>query len=190
MGEVGVLLEQSLDQEGKVDTVTFKLAKDLKHKLVECEVKGNENAVIMAAFRQKKKRSRARINTHEGRLLNKENLDEIEAEEAQAKNIKEQSKREKQFQAECKSLWKLTALFTSSQRRRNKNNSTRPVNRNISTPSTIGSQASAIFLLNSSQLQNVPSSDGSNSRLESPSKFPITKISCASSIKSKNSKIR
>lgn len=111
--------------------MTFKLAKDLKHKLVECEVKGNENAVIMAAFRQKKKRSRARINTHEGRLLNKEYLDEIEAEEAQAKNIKEQSKREKQFQAECKSLWKLTALFTSSQRRRNKNNSTRPVNRNF-----------------------------------------------------------
>lgn len=95
IGEVDRLLERGLDRKGEVDPVTFKLAKALKHKLVECEVKKNENAVIMAAFRQRKKRSRAPINTHEGKLLSKEYLDEVEAEETRVKDLKEKDKREK-----------------------------------------------------------------------------------------------
>lgn len=52
VGEIDLLLERRLDREGNVDPITIKLAQGLKHKLVECEVKKNKNAVIMAAFRQ------------------------------------------------------------------------------------------------------------------------------------------
>lgn len=94
-------------------------------------------------FGRKKKRSRARINTHEGKLLNKEYLDEVEAEEARVKDLKEKNKRKKQLQAECKSLWKLTSLFTTNQRRRNK---TRSAPQKVPTPSTTGSQIALFFL--------------------------------------------
>lgn len=56
--------------------------------------------LLWPRFGRKKNRSQACINTHEGKLLNKEYLDEVEAKETRAKVLKEKNKRKKQFPAE------------------------------------------------------------------------------------------
>lgn len=81
----------------------------------------------------------------------------MEVEEARVRDEKEKSKKEKQFQAECKSLWKLTFLFTTNRRRQNK---TKPAPRNIPTPSIVGSQKSSILLSRLSLSNNPSSRDG------------------------------
>lgn len=81
----------------------------------------------------------------------------MEVEEARVRDEKEKSKKEKQFQAECKSLWKLTFLFTTNRRRQNK---TKSAPRNIPTPSIVGSQTSSILLSRLSLSNNPSSRDG------------------------------
>lgn len=81
----------------------------------------------------------------------------MEAEEARIRDEKEKSKKEKQFQAECKSLWELTSLFTTNRRRQNK---TKSAPRNIPIPSTVGSQISSILFSRLSLSNNPSSPDG------------------------------
>lgn len=95
--QVDSIIQQAQTLDGKIDPIAFRLAQVLKTKLVDCEVKASENANIMAAFREKKKRSRARVNATEGQLLNRAYLEELEAKDAAAQFQKNELKKVKLF---------------------------------------------------------------------------------------------
>lgn len=141
--QVDSIIQQAQILDGKIDPIAFKLAQVLKTKLVDCEVKASENVNIMAAFREKKKRSRARVNATEGQLLNRAYLEELEAKDAKAQFQKNELKKVKFFQAECRSLWKLTSLFTQGKKERKKPSRRSAVN--IITPPQTPSRLSLIL---------------------------------------------
>lgn len=121
--QVDHLLELATKKD-MMDPVAFKLAKRLKKKIAECAIRKKENADIVVGLREKKKRARKGGDIGEGRLLNVAYLQDQDAvytkqlaEKEELQKKKKEAKKDREFQAECRSLWKITALFVSTRSR-------------------------------------------------------------------------